>query len=101
MHTWPSLAQFYAADVRRSGPREVEFGGGWIGADREPPWRVVWVEATGELFAVQAPSGPVELLGRFPTRATVEVALRGWWHMCGVRGGLGWLRRAASPTGRT
>jgi hypothetical protein len=95
MDTWPTLAQFYAADARRSGPREVEFGGAWVGTDREAPWRVVWVEATGELFAVQLPSGPVELLGAFPSRAVVEVALRGWWHMCGVRGGLGWLRRAA------
>jgi len=96
MDTWPTLAQFYADDVRRSGPREVEFGGAWVGTNREPPWRVVWVEATGELFAVQLPTGPVELLGAFPSRAAVEVALRGWWHMCGVGGGLGWLRRMAT-----
>lgn len=96
MRTWPSLADFYAADPRRSGPREVEFGGAWMSGDREPPWRVVWLEATGELFATRLPAGPVEVVGVFTSRPAVEVALRGWWHMCGVRGGLGWLRRAAS-----
>ncbi|GAC1531719.1 MAG: hypothetical protein NVS3B12_08190 [Acidimicrobiales bacterium] len=100
MDHWPSLAHFYADDPRRSGPREVEYGGSWMSGDQEAPWRVVWVEATGELFAVQLPAGPVELIGHFPSRSSVEVALRGWWHMCGVRGGLGWLRRLAETGSR-
>ena len=95
---FPSLAAFYAADHRRAGPREVEFGGLWLDKDTEPPWRVSWIEATGELYAVRGhggdPKGPVEVLGRYGSRAEVENTLRHWPRMQGIQGSMPWVRNA-------
>jgi hypothetical protein len=100
---FPSLAAFYAADDRRAGPREVEFGGQWLDSDWDPPWRVCWIEATGEVYAVRCRAdvaeGEVELLGSFGSRADVERALRGWPRVEGVRGSMPWVRRRVADLG--
>lgn len=94
LQLWPDLAAFYGDDERRSGSKEVDFGTRWLTTTAEPPWRVSWVVATGELYAVRSEGGgPVELLGRFPTRRQVEEALRNWPHMYGTIGSLAWVRR--------
>lgn len=74
----------------------VEFGSLWMAGVDDEPWRVLWIEATGELIAVQrgpvaAADGPVVLLGRNAIRHEVERALRGWWQVCGHRGSLPWI----------
>jgi hypothetical protein len=43
------LKEFYA-DPRRSASREIDFGSAWRHRGRGP-WKVVWVEETGELVA--------------------------------------------------
>lgn len=96
MHEWQDLEAFRAADGRRCGPLAVEFGSLWMASVTDEPWRVEWLEATGELVAVQRgpvgePDGPVRLLGRHPDRAEVERTLRGWWQVCGHRGSLPWI----------
>ena len=43
------LDEFYA-DPRRESSREVDFGSAWY-LNGKGPWRVVWLEGTGELVA--------------------------------------------------
>lgn len=101
MDQWRSETSFRDADPRRAGPLEVEFGSRWFEAVDDAPWRVVWLEATGELVVVQL-DGPVRLLATTPDRSAVERALRGWWQVCGHRGSLPWVEhRAAEVRDRT
>ncbi|ADR37716.1 hypothetical protein Ocepr_2268 (plasmid) [Oceanithermus profundus DSM 14977] len=63
--------------------REIDFGVHWrMLDDRSPsPWRVSWIERTGELYAVEvAPLGHRRaiLLGQYAERDEVEALLDGW-----------------------
>ncbi len=93
--SWVSEAAFRAADPRRRGPVEVELGARWFASVDEDPWRVCWLEETGELVAVQL-DGPVRLLASGVARSEVERALRGWWQVCGHRGSLPWVEHRAA-----
>ena len=97
-NTWPSWTAFRSNDIRRLGPCEVEFGSRWQGARLDLPWRVVWLEGTGEVAAVQwaasdegGDAGPVRLLGVVAERGVLDEALKDWWHMCGHLGSLDWV----------
>lgn len=74
--------EFIHEPTREKSP-EVDFGAWWsdrIGPKGErlgPFWRVSWIEATGELYAVSMGTKLV-ILGIFPTRAEVEQAMGGW-----------------------
>lgn len=88
-----TLEAFYR-DQRRARSGEVDFGVWWtLPEQRWPNWRVSWVAATGEVYAVAQTHamGPVVARGGFPTREAVEAALDGWTEHCGSSGGLGWL----------
>ncbi|MFT7647621.1 MAG: hypothetical protein ACI8Y4_002371 [Candidatus Poriferisodalaceae bacterium] len=103
--SWDSWGAFRSEDARRIGPTEVEFGSQWqtgavTGGSVGLPWRVVWLEGTGEVIAVQWSSlddggaaGPVELMAVGLDRRTVDAALKDWWHMCGHVGSLDWVKR--------
>lgn len=88
------VATFYAGDARRERSPEVDFGVWWtLPGETWPNWRVSWVEATGEVYAVaqtQGDLGPVVSRAGFPTREGVEAALEGWADHC-HQGGLRWL----------
>lgn len=103
MTTWVDEATFRAGDVRRAHPVEVEFGAQWFAGADEPPWRVCFLEATGEVVAISAtddgPGGTVELLAVGAERVSVERALRGWWQVCGHRGSLPWVRHRLDQLG--
>ena len=63
----PSLDHFYSEDPRRQRSRESDFGVQWREEAAGPRFRVSWIEATSELYALrQEPSHMVELLGRLP-----------------------------------
>lgn len=72
--------------------RDVLFGSTWYTRRDLPPWRAVWVQATGEFIVVcldgacEAERGPVRLLGTFPDLELLEVALRAWPHVAGWAG---------------
>jgi hypothetical protein len=98
--SWASWYEFRAEDARRIGPCEVEFGSQWQGGVDPLPWRVVWLEGTGEVIAIQwsaegedGAAGPVELLAVGLQRGAIDRALKDWWHMCGHVGSLDWVRR--------
>ena len=96
---WPSVAAWRAADPRRAASREVWLGSEWYTTRSRPPWRAMWLAATGELVIVQLTGasddqhGPVELLAVVPELATIEVGLRAWPQITGWAGSLPWLRR--------
>ena len=78
---FPSIGSFYAADPRRERSPEVDFGVMW--RDGFAPWpfyRVSWIEATGEFYALtlSGRGGTVELLGAVPTREEADKVLDGW-----------------------
>jgi len=73
----------FAGDPLRARSPEVDFGVGWrLLEERDGfPWRVAWLEATGELYAVELRGyepGRALLLGHFLTREAAEEALEGW-----------------------
>ena len=103
------MRDFYS-DERRAGSAEVDFGGSWR-TQGEGSWRVVWLEATGELAAfhagasTSAPTGrlgvqailggatadEVVVLAVEPDRARLREVLAGWEMHMGDENGLAWL----------
>jgi len=71
----------FMQDPKRERSPEVDFGTQWRNpADPGFTWRVSWIQATGELYAVKLwpKDQEVLVLGRFPTREEVEAFMRGW-----------------------
>jgi len=71
--------------IRERSP-EVDFGCWWkagpLAGDRlYDQWRVSWIEATGELYALDLAHREMErfiVIGHFLTREVVEAAMQGW-----------------------
>lgn len=80
----------FMADPVRKRSREVDYGVHWYHLERPwgYPWRISWIEATGELYAVELSNGdplaPEDykrgfvILGKYATQEEVEAALKGW-----------------------
>jgi hypothetical protein len=64
---YATLDGFYLADARRPFSGEADFGVHWHDGGRDwPRWRVSYIQATGEVYAVRqygSPLGPVRVLG--------------------------------------
>jgi hypothetical protein len=78
---YPDLWAFYGENLMRKRSPEVDFGVMW--QDGFTPWpryRVSWVEATGEFYAIKQTLGTatVELLGVRVGRDAADAALDGW-----------------------
>lgn len=58
---WASIDAFYA-DRGGATSGESDFGVGWIGDHAFPRWRVSVVHDTGDVYAIEAGTGRVELL---------------------------------------
>lgn len=98
--TYASMEDFVAADSRRIGSPEFDFGLYWRDVDGMRTYRAAWIEHTAELYVVQAGApqaggGHVDVLA-VADRASVESALDGWRRRCFVPGSIGWLRRRAT-----
>lgn len=100
---YDSLEAFYAGDVRRVESVEVDFGVHWRPSHSAfQTWRVSWVEATGELYAVRLSPGPIVGRGRGGPVHVLATGLRmvedaeelllGWTDECGSVGSLDWVR---------
>ena len=92
-----TLGEFYAADPRRAHSPEVGYGSLWREFAPVPTYRVEWVRATGELYAVELSQSdeakdPVEVLGVLWSRPQVEACLAGWSEQCGGQRSLLWVR---------
>jgi hypothetical protein len=117
--TFTSVESFYAADDRRRRSPELDFGVWW--RLRRLVYRLTWLDATGELVAVQltpprvtpftmpagelgelmlgglgvaiigGEAGAVTVLGVVEGRDGVERVLEGWAEVCGGPDSLEWV----------
>jgi hypothetical protein len=92
-----TLGEFYASDPQRAHSREVDYGNLWREFAPVPTYRVEWLPATGELYAVELSEpderkDPVEVLGALWSRPQVEACLAGWAERCGGQRSLLWVR---------
>ncbi len=114
MQIYDSLEAFYAADERRRRSGEADYGVWWTDVWSLPCWRVSYIQATGEVYAVEGSGGRVEVLGVVPPDPaddgaaypygdkrvqqtyyrTLDRILAGWPEHCGEPGGLQWVRDA-------
>ena len=91
------LEEFYALDPQRARSREVSYGTLWRRYAPVPVSRLAWVEATGELYAVELTEPderhcPVDVLGVLWSRPQVEACLAGWTERDGDQRSLLWVR---------
>lgn len=73
----------WADNAERKASSEVDFGANWrLRSTPWPVWRVSWIEATGELYAVELLPTSTDrrfvVLGEIHSRRAVETALTGW-----------------------
>ena len=92
-----TLQEFYASDPQRAQSRQVAYGGLWREFAPVPAYRLAWVQATGEVYAVELSEpderkDPVEVLGVLWSRPHVEACLAGWSDRCGGQRSLLWAR---------
>ena len=97
MTTYKNIEAFYDEDPRRRASPEVDYGAQWTNGPKWPHWRVSYVQATGEVYAVQLmPPERVEILGVSPPDPspdyyhTLDKVLRGWAE--GDKHELAWVR---------
>jgi hypothetical protein len=118
---YANITAFYAANPARERSCEADFGTWWMEWTDWPVWRVSWVSATGEIYAVRLDGGPrldspdaltatagdpvgsVEVLGVIPADPDAEVPyepverlLAGWEDWCGELDSLLWVRERAA-----
>jgi hypothetical protein len=104
-----TLEEFHASDPQRAVAPEVPYGSLWREFAPVPTYRLAWVPATGELYAMELSEtdedkDPVEVLGVLWSRPQVEASLpvgpsavAASGRCCGPeirsRAGARWLRR--------
>jgi hypothetical protein len=100
--------------ARRSGERDY---GVWWKDEHGGNWRVSWVYATGDVYAIRlgrttmiplwagggivsagnGREGPVILLGRVADRDEMEDRVEGWAYRCGEPNSLHWIAARVAP----
>ena len=109
---YPDMDAFNAADPRRNGPHQCDYGVHWRLDGWQERWRVSYVRDTGEIYAVLLGRtlGPVFVLGTVPPDptddqnrrywGTLEQILDGWAERCAEPNSLAWVRdRLADQNG--
>ena len=94
---YPSVDAFHDLSQARALSIEHDFGVMWReGTRKRPRYRVSWVEATGELYALALSEfehlRKVELLGIVDTIEDVERVLCGWESLAYGESTLSWIR---------
>ncbi len=83
------MREFYDDPDRAESP-EVDFGSAWRTQGRGP-WKVVWLEWTGELVAFDVAGDEVVVVGYAEDRDELVATLAGWAAHMGDENGLAWL----------
>lgn len=114
--TYPSIEAFYSENEARRRSPEADFGCWWRDPSSQGNWRVSYVQATGEVYAVKLRGGgEVRVLGIVPPDPderrpnglpykgtyyrTLDRILEGWADHCGRRGSLEWVREKLAQAG--
>ena len=66
---------------RRKASVECDYGANWRRSEGWSSWRISWIEATGELYAVcidRTPPKNFVLIRRFATEAEADQAMASW-----------------------
>lgn len=94
--------EFYADDERRRRSVEIDYGAEWKDENQDGPWRVSYIQDTGEIYALKISGGvkgPLLLLGQIGPRNHREAdrLLEGWENRNLREADLAWIReRTAS-----
>ena len=114
---YPSLEAFYSEKGDRRRSPEADYGCWWVNDQGTGHCRVSYVQATGEVYAVQliydeavevlgvVPPDPDETVRRgfgrtmFPYYRTLDRILEGWSEHCGRPDGLAWVRERLAEAG--
>ena len=108
MKFYPSLEAFYSANEARRRSPEADYGMRWRDAVNPGDYRVSYVQATGEVYALNNWTGQLEVLGVIPPDPderrrdglplgrtyyrTLDRILEGWVDQMRKPGGLAWVR---------
>ena len=99
MNSYPNIETFYSENEARRRSGEADYGVWWMGEHDLGPWRVSYVQATGEIYAIRlGGGGQVQVLGIVPPDpdeiyyTTLDHILEDWSEHCGKRGSLEWVR---------
>ena len=103
MNTYPNIEAFYSENEARRRSGEADYGVWWHDGVRAEFWRVSYVQATGEVYAVNHHHGWVEVLGIVEPDPegsyyqTLDRLLEGWSEHCGKLNSLAWVREKLAP----
>jgi hypothetical protein len=96
---YANLDAFYDENPERRRSGEADYGVHWTEpSNRYSRCRVSYVQKTGEVYAIDLPSGKVELLGIVPPDndriyyRTLDHILEGWESVIFEEGSLNWVR---------
>ena len=102
---YPTLEDYYAADIRRRKGEECDYGAHWRLDNWTYRWRVSYVRDTGEIYAVHRGNtlGPVFAIGIIPPDpvhdggrslwySTLDSILEGWAKQCTRPNSLRWIK---------
>ena len=102
MNSYPNIKTFYNENMARLRSGEADYGAWWHDGVGAEFWRVSYIQATGEVYAVRHQDGPVEVLGvvppdhletdRGPYYRKLDRILDGWSEHCGKLNSLAWVR---------
>ena len=115
MNIYPNIEAFYSENEARRRSPESDYGVWWRDADCREFWRVSYVQATGEVYALNQWTGHLQVLGVVPPDPderrrdglplgktyyrTLDRVLEGWTEHCGRPGGLAWVRERLAEAG--
>ena len=107
--SFKTLEEFYQDDVRRRISPEADYGVHWRDGQWSNPWRVSYVQKTGEVYAINNGNhnpGPVRVLGTVPADPEPDIPKSGTNYYrtldrildrypdhCGPTGGLQWVEK--------
>ena len=104
---YPNIEAFYSENEARRRSGEADYGVWWHDGVGAEFWRVSYVQATGEVYAVHQQHGRVEVLGIVPPDPnnggryyrTLDRILEDWTEHCGRLKGLAWVREKLAQKG--
>jgi len=98
-----NIKDFYAENPARAFSGEADYGVWWLdGTKTFPRYRVSYIHATGEVYAVNHNTADVQVLGVVKPDdedgeyngfyVTLDKILDGWPEKCGQPNGLQWVK---------